>query len=199
MKAGCLAAGFGAALALLWFVGFLHFVQDIKALEADSPETPVDALVVLTGGSERVATGLKLLEAGSGQKLFISGVNKKLTREKVLSGTPLSEAKRACCVILGYEAYSTASNAQEVKDWMASEGFHSLRLVTAHYHMPRSLLLFRAALPEAVILAYPVTPDRLKSETWWRDEGMLELLIGEYNKYLWARIQSAAQGASSAL
>ena len=50
----------------------------------------------------------------------------------------------------------------ETAQWMASEGFHSLRLVTASYHMPRSLLEFSRAMPDIGIMPNPVFPERLK-------------------------------------
>ena len=68
----------GAFLAGLWIYGFLLFVDDIVSLrEPDilTDHESAEAIVVLTGGSERVATGIELLKSGHGKKLFISGVH----------------------------------------------------------------------------------------------------------------------------
>jgi uncharacterized SAM-binding protein YcdF (DUF218 family) len=54
------AAGVAGGLALAWVAGFLWFVRDVE-----SPATPAgkaDGIVVLTGGAERIATGLHLLQ-----------------------------------------------------------------------------------------------------------------------------------------
>ena len=67
---------------------------------------------------------------------------------------------------------------------MRDNGFRSLRLVTANYHMPRSLLQFRHALPDATIIAHPVFPDHVKQDSWWQWPGTARLIIGEYNKFL---------------
>ncbi len=67
---------------------------------------------------------------------------------------------------------------------MQNEGYHSLRLVTASYHMPRSLLEFRRAMPDIEILPYPVFPVRFKQDQWWLWPGTLTLLVTEYDKYL---------------
>ena len=179
-------------IAMLWLGGFLRFVAEVSSLHETSvsPELEfVDGLVVLTGGSERVLTGIRLLEAGAGKKLFISGVHKKLTLEKVLGMQNVPADLRGCCIILGYQAESTAGNAEETRDWMVSEGYKSLRLVTANYHMPRSLLLFHAAMPDVSIIPQPVVPDNVKLAEWWRYAGTIELLMTEYDKYLFAWIK----------
>ena len=91
-------------------------------------------------------------------------------------------------IVLGYAAGDTEGNAAETAEWMTAEGFTSLRLVTAAYHMPRSLLEFQRALPGATIVAHPVFPPGVKQEGWWNDAGSTGVLVGEYLKYLLALI-----------
>ena len=62
--------------------------------------------------------------------------------------------------------------------------FKSLRLVTAHYHMPRSKLLFEHAMPAMDIVFHPVFPAMVRSENWWRWPGTTKLLAQEYIKYV---------------
>ena len=71
---------------------------------------------------------------------------------------------------------------------MRQHGYRSLRLVTGGYHMPRSLLEFSEALPEAEVVPHPVFPDRVKQASWWTRPGTAALIIGEYNKYLLTRL-----------
>ena len=73
--------------------------------------------------------------------------------------------------------------------WMRREGFGSLVLVTATYHMPRSLNEFHRALPEARIVAYPVFPENFKRDEWWRWPGSAALVVIEYHKYMLARLR----------
>ena len=181
----------GAAAACLLY-GFLAFVGDIENLREPGvgPELErADAIVVLTGGSERVTTGLELLQSGLGKKLFISGVHKDATMDRVLGAQPVPAELRACCIALGYQAGSTTGNAGETSDWMKAEGYRSLRLVTANYHMPRSLLLFHAAMPDMEVIPHPVTPDSVKLYEWWMHPGTIELLGTEYIKYLLAYVR----------
>src|SRR3546814_14678895 len=61
-----------------------------------------------------------------------------------------------CSSDLGYEADNTRGNAVETAAWMKDQDFTSLRLVTATYHMPRSLLEFRRPMPDIEIVPHPV-------------------------------------------
>ena len=67
---------------------------------------------------------------------------------------------------------------------MQREKFTSLRLVTASYHMPRSLLLFRRTMPEVRIAPHPVFPGHVHLDDWWRWPGTARLLASEFNKYV---------------
>ena len=78
--------------------------------------------------------------------------------------------------------------AAETAAWVQSENLRSIRLVTASYHMPRSLLEFRRTLPASVdILPHPVFPEQFRSRGWWRWWGSGWLAVSEYHKYLLAK------------
>lgn len=176
-------------LSVAWFAGLVGFVAHIKTMGEMDPERveAADAIVVLTGGSERVAAGFQLLAAGKGKKLFISGVHPGLTPERMpLGGHAPDKDVLSCCVELGHEAGTTMGNAEETRVWMRREGYRSVRLVTANYHMPRSERIFRAALPGIDIAPYPVSPSAVRLDGWWSRPGTASLLVTEYNKFLMA-------------
>jgi uncharacterized SAM-binding protein YcdF (DUF218 family) len=127
---------------------------------------------------------------GRARKLFVSGVYRGVDVAALLRHSRSAPDYISCCVVLGYTADSTAGNARETAEWMRKEGFGSLRLVTASYHMPRSLLEFRRAMPKIEIVPNPVVPERFMQEAWWRYPGTLSLVISEYNKYLLAIIRA---------
>jgi uncharacterized SAM-binding protein YcdF (DUF218 family) len=170
-------------LAALWLIGFWRFATTLPTAIAES-KRQTDAIVVLTGGSLRVDEGLQLLAAGRAKKLFISGVYRGVDVTELLHASRQSPESLACCVVLGHEADNTTGNALETEQWMEAEGFRSLRLVTASYHMPRSLLEFTRAMPEIEILPHPVFPEFLRRNPWWRTRNGALLLAGEYSKYL---------------
>jgi len=183
------------ALALLWLGGLVLFVSTLPG-SVQAPERHTDAIVVVTGGSERLAEGIRLLIRGMAQKLFISGVNAGSSLSALIASlSPETEKPSSfltsCCITVGHAADSTLGNAAETAAWMKAEGFQSLRLVTADYHMPRSLLEFRHAMPDVAIAVHPVFPDQLRREDWWRSPGTAGLLIDEYDKYLAAYLRLA--------
>jgi uncharacterized SAM-binding protein YcdF (DUF218 family) len=57
-------------------------------------------------------------------------------------------------------------------------------VVTSDYHMPRSLLELRAALPGARLHAYPVETDIVDAQRWWASGESAKRLTLEYCKYL---------------
>ncbi len=172
-----------ASCCLVWLSGLLWFAT--PAAE-DSRTAPTDAIVVLTGGSLRLQSGIELLREGKGSKLFVSGVNQQVDLDELLRVSGNAPEWASCCVVLGHQADDTLGNAQETARWIRSQGFHSLRLVTAWYHMRRSLLEFQRAMPEIDIVAHPVFPDQVKQEHWWAWRGTAALLVNEYVKYIGA-------------
>lgn len=194
-----LAAG---AAALLYLGGLVWFAATIPR-EGPLDARATDAIVVLTGGQLRLREGLRLLAEGKAKKLLVSGVARGVELQELLRVARHEPGAVECCVELGYDADSTAGNARETAAFMAREGYASLRLVTANYHMRRSLLEFRRAMPGAEIVAHPVFPDAFRIDAWWRWPGTYALVQAEYHKYLvalvrlYAPINSAEPGGAS--
>jgi len=186
-----------AAIVLIgagtWTFSLFRFAETIPKAVTDV-ETRTDVIVVLTGGSKRLATGLQLLDEEKAERLFISGVYEQVDVHRLLALQLRSPEDLECCVELGRSARNTAGNAAETTDWMRRHGFRSMRLVTASYHMPRSLMEFRHAMPEAEVVPHPVFPDQVMSEGWWKWPGTTALIAGEFNKFLFARISYGIGG-----
>lgn len=185
------------ALAGAWCGGLVWFVLQIPAEIAD-PDGATDAIVVLTGGSLRVESGLALFAAGKAEKLFISGVYHGVEVGDLLRVSRQWPEKSACCIALGHTADSTLGNALETAAWMRGEHFRSLRLVTANYHMPRSLLEFARAMPDVTIVPHPVFPEVSRGAHWWLRPASVGLLLLEYDKYLVALVRPMLLGGGGA-
>jgi uncharacterized SAM-binding protein YcdF (DUF218 family) len=187
------------ALGIAWLLGLVLFAETIPTRPSDD-HSEADAIIVLTGGSDRLKEGLQLLTQGEGKQLLISGVHANTDIPALLQTADLtmdlrpSAAEIACCITVGYEAGDTTGNAQESARWMAEHNLHSLRLVTADYHMPRSLLEFRAAMPDVKILPHPVFPETVKRDQWYLWPGTTSLIIREYHKYLLATLRIRLSG-----
>lgn len=171
-------------VAILWLAGLEWFTRSIHT--ATPPDAkPADAVVVLTGGTNRLETGFALLKEGLGKKLFISGVYKGVEVKELLDKWKKEDhGGLDCCVVLGFEADDTLGNARETAHWMQEEKFASAYLVTANYHMDRALLVFHEVAPDLTITAWPVNPEGLDMENWWRNPSYRSVILREYMKYV---------------
>lgn len=148
-----------AVLAAIIVVAVMDLLAFRARVERLTPPKQVaaDGIVVLTGGSGmRIAEGLRLLEAGHGTRLLISGVNPSIGMDEVSARVGGAPDLFACCVDLGYRAESTLGNGGEAADWARANGFQRLAIVTSDYHMPRTLLVLGDAMPGRTLVAVPV-------------------------------------------
>ncbi|TQV83398.1 YdcF family protein [Denitrobaculum tricleocarpae] len=177
-----------AAFGFMWTGGLLWFASTLPKSVTD-PLRKTDAIVVLTGGSGRLEQGFDLIEQQLAKKLFVSGVHQGVEVEELLKIFQRSPSGVTCCMTLG-RAVDTVGNAAETEEWMTQQGYQSLRLVTAAYHMPRSLVEFNRVMPTIQIIPNPVFPVNFKQHDWWRWPGSAGLIVTEYNKYLVALLRS---------
>ncbi|USO01330.1 MAG: YdcF family protein [Alphaproteobacteria bacterium] len=172
----------GVILFIGGFAWFAHHVQTPGKYDNQHTE----ALVVLTGGADRIEIGFGLLRAKYGEKLFISGVYQQLDVKRLLR----SRAQNADIytrVFVGLNAENTRQNAEETYVWLRQNNIRSLRLITAGYHMPRSLIEFQRVLPSAYrIIPHNVVPRAMHGKHVW-SRGIFRLLMREYLKYLVVR------------
>ncbi len=165
----------------LYVVGLTVFT--LNALKTHSfPTQSADAVIILTGGENRISEGIKIWEEGLASKVLITGVGKDITLQNIF---PNNHTAKECCVSLGYSALDTVGNAQEAYKWLAGNDVRSFYIVTSTYHMPRAKQIFKDYLPDHSykIYTHSVEMDRLSPEmkNFWK------LMIEEYNKiiYIW--------------
>ncbi len=175
-------------LALAWLGGFAWFVQ--SAVRAEAGGSAADGIVVLTGGADRIITGVRLLQGGRGRVLLISGVGHGADLADLLRGTGVDPAPLAGRVTLGRTATTTTGNADETADWVQAEHLRSLLVVTASYHMPRALTELARSVPDVRLIAMPVLPPALHRA----DLATMRLLAGEYTKWLASELWLARLG-----
>lgn len=146
----------GAALcALLLFIILFGF----NLTRYDRTDlVKADAIIVLTGGQDRISAASDLLAQGFAQNLFVSGVGGGAEIEDLIRLVPSLEPYRSCCVSLGREAQNTRGNAVEVEKWAEQSGYHSLIIVTSLAHLPRAMLEFRERMPQIQLQSYRAGP-----------------------------------------
>lgn len=169
----------GAALGF----GFAVFVTAVFTYDPQALARG-DAVVVLTGGELRVREGLRLFAMGAGHRLLISGVNPSTTRHDLWRLSGVAESQFDCCVDVDQRARDTAGNADETRAWVMSRGFQRLVIVTSNYHMPRSLLMLRLALPGIELVPHAVVAQPYQFGEWWRHPSAVKRVALEYLKLL---------------
>lgn len=179
-------------IALIWMYGLVLFINSIPRT-IENQMTQTEAIVILTGGSERINSAIQLLNEGIAERLLISGAGEGANLENVLivSG-PLPDNITTLLdkIELGYKAQDTEGNAKETAEWVMKNNVKSIRLVTANYHVPRSMVLFKQYISNITIIPHPVIVEGVKLNEWWKFSGTKKLLISEYNKYLASYVRS---------
>jgi uncharacterized SAM-binding protein YcdF (DUF218 family) len=177
----------------LGFFAFLWLLPDEEVVL----DRNADGIVVLTGGTSRVADALELLAAGRGKRLLISGVNPGTTTSDIAHQAAGYDKLLKCCVDLDYSAINTLGNAVETRRWAIDRGFHSLVIVTSSYHMPRALAEISHQLPDVTLIPFPVVSDRLRLEPWWSNGATTRLVLSEYFKDLYAHLRMRFDSATA--
>jgi uncharacterized SAM-binding protein YcdF (DUF218 family) len=186
-RIGWMTIALGAATGLALGLGFGWFVWRLPAEEVTLARN-ADGIVVLTGGASRISDAIELLAAGRGQRLLISGANRATNQSEITKLNPEFARVVGCCVDFD-RSLNTLGNAIETRRWAQTRGFRSLIVVTSSYHMPRAMAEIAHQLPGAMLIAFPVVTDRLRTEPWWASGTTTKLMVSEYLKYLYAQVR----------
>ncbi|MBL4589047.1 MAG: YdcF family protein [Alphaproteobacteria bacterium] len=170
----------------IYVVGFSVFTLNALNVSAHTTKN-VQAVIILTGGENRIKEGVRLLKSEKSLQIFISGVGENITIKNIF---PETHKDLKCCVNLGHKALDTMGNAEESYKWLADQkDIRSFYLVTSSYHIPRAYQIFKnhKSASKYTIHKYPVKMERLspdKREFW-------NLMFEEYNKliYTWSSLK----------
>ncbi|WP_321395103.1 YdcF family protein [Emcibacter sp.] len=173
---------FFISFVLIWLGGFGWFLHGLSR-EPDLSPMKTDAIVVLTGGRNRLDEAVRLLKENMGDKLFISGVNEVVREEELYDYLRSGEKLADCCIEVGREAQNTEGNARETALWMSRNHFVSLRLVTSLEHMPRAMVEMERFMPHIEIIGHPVG-------NWRPENTRFYSLAREYNKYVFSLVRA---------
>jgi uncharacterized SAM-binding protein YcdF (DUF218 family) len=176
----------------IWTAGLLAFADRVARLTPADEPAAAQGIVALTGASDRrLEAATRLLENGKGQRLLLSGVNRKTTRKDMLAVTGASKPVFDCCIDLGFTAADTIGNGSESAEWARAMGYTRLILVTADFHMPRAMLELKSAMPEAEIIPYPVATPAYDAQHWSGSTEGAKRITLEYCKYLAVLVREA--------
>jgi uncharacterized SAM-binding protein YcdF (DUF218 family) len=161
-------------LILLYALGYAVFVV---LLPQPAGDRRTEAVVVLTGGPNRLQQGFDVLQRGLAQRMLISGVERTVRPADLAEAHEVDPALFECCIDLGREAVDTRSNADEVARWVEKRKLRSVRLITTDWHMPRA----RFEIARRVKGGVEIISDAVPSQPTFRQ------LYTEYNKFLLRR------------
>jgi uncharacterized SAM-binding protein YcdF (DUF218 family) len=169
---------------LIWFGGYLWYLNELSQQKANL-EQKTDAIVVLTGGINRLNVAVDLLKNEYAQKLYISGVDEKVTRVELLELLNISADLAECYIESGNQATDTVGNAIETMSWSIKNDIKSLRVVTSLEHMPRAMVEFKRFMPDVTFVEHTVG-------SWRPDNINYVNLSQEYSKYVISLLRSRA-------
>jgi uncharacterized SAM-binding protein YcdF (DUF218 family) len=195
----CVVVG-AAAMCVIAIVavagGFWWFVWSVPTQEVRLNGS-ADGIVVLTGGSSRVADAIELLAEGRGKRLLITGVHRATTSAEIARVAPAYGRLIACCVDLDHSALNTVGNALETKRWVTNNRIRSLVVVTSNYHMPRAMAELGRQLPDVFLIPFPVVTEKMRNDPWWHPS-TAKILLSEYLKYIVAQVRMRLEPAFAA-
>jgi uncharacterized SAM-binding protein YcdF (DUF218 family) len=148
-----------AALVGAWIVfSLVLFVW--PPAETGAP-AHADAVVVLSGGRERLPAGMKLVRRGIAPVLAISSVGR--TRpwplgERLCARRRYEEARVLCFAAV---PYSTRGEAETVARLARLHGWHRIVVVSSTFHLTRARMLFRRCWHGGLWLVGV-------GSTWWK-------------------------------
>jgi len=155
---------------LAWALGFIWFATFLPRPAAVSVKT--DGIVALTGGGGRIPHALRLLERRAAKRLLVSGVDREVRAREFAVEYKVPSALMACCIVLGYDAVDTRTNAIETARWIKENRIKSVRVVTTDWHMRRAILDIAEQIPKGTV----IVEDAVVSRPSFR------VLFLEYNK-----------------
>ena len=161
------------------FLNIYFFFQEVKKFENSVTNiNNIDGIVVITGDQFRIAKGIELLKRNPNKKLLISGVNKNINPVDIMKEFPSSINFFQCCIDIGKDAKNTFENIIETFEWMKSNEFTSIIIVTSDYHLPRVKLEINRFIDNQQIFYEAVKTD--ESDSILR----LKKITLEYIKYI---------------
>ncbi|MBB4075763.1 uncharacterized SAM-binding protein YcdF (DUF218 family) [Bartonella fuyuanensis] len=178
-----------AITVFIFWGGFLVFYEKTEQLYPPIPLSKADAIIVLTGGENRIETGLHLLQKGLGSRLLISGVNTTTNLKDFMHHMHITSQLTSCCIDIGYQAINTRGNAEESSAWIKKHHYKTLYIVTHDYHIWRSMREFKYLMPDIHFIVYPVK--KSNAESTIQQINQIRILIFQYIKTLQVYIRTA--------
>ena len=188
---------FFTCLSLVFIVAILYLLKVPHVLIGLylSPSdilSQADAIIVVSGDTDRMKHAIDLYKKGYSSKLILSGAARggftsnalAMHLEASRSGVPND------AVILEEKAFNTYENALYTKGIVLSQGMRNIILVSSPYHQRRVYETFKSVFrgTDVGLQNSPSIYSSWKPDNWWRSEREIHLTREELLKTLWTKI-----------
>ena len=178
------------SMLVLIFIQLRNFKDNILSF-AKYHNKESSNIVILTGGTNRIKEGLKIIEDfrksnKNSYKILVSGTGMGFTKNSLKKklGPNFNPQLIQCCIDLDSVSKNTFTNASETFKWAKKNDIKEFILITSNYHMPRAILEFKNIMPNINIYTYAITPDKHQIENWLSSFQTFGLIFTEYFKYI---------------
>ena len=179
----------------LFFITLNNFKENILSLTKYNNKESLN-IVILTGGTNRIKDGLKIIEDFKkskkiNYKILVSGTGIGFTKSSLKKklGPNFNPKLIQCCVDLDSVSKNTFTNASETFKWAKKNDIKEFILITSNYHMPRAILEFKNIMPKLKIYTYAIIPKKHNIEDWLNSYETFNLIFTEYCKYIFASLR----------
>lgn len=167
----------------LYFISLFNFIFNID--KNYITKINVNNIVVLTGNAGRLTVGLMLMDNDIKSRMLITGVAQGVKYSDIIKNKYLRKDR----IDLGYNAKNTLGNALEAFGWLKKHNINDIILVTDNWHMQRTLLLFKALMPNKNIYPYTLNSINFTLKDYIQFNKKTFFIYEEHIKYIIAHVQ----------
>ena len=172
-----------ALILILYFMSFINFLFNVD--KNFTVKNNINNIVVLTGNVGRLAVGLDLMDNNINSRMLITGVAKGVKYSDIIKNRDSKKDR----IDLGYNAQSTLGNALETALWIKERNINDIILITDNWHMPRTLLLFKASMPNREIVPYALKTVNFEFKEYLQFYNRTFFIYEEHMKYIISHVQ----------
>ena len=172
-----------ALILILYFMSFINFLFNVD--KNFMVKNNINNIVVLTGNVGRLAVGLDLMDNNINSRMLITGVAKGVKYSDIIKNRDSKKNR----IDLGYNAQSTLGNALETALWVKERNINDFILITDNWHMPRTLLIFKASMPNREIVPYALKTVNFKFKDYLQFYNRTFFIYEEHMKYIISHVQ----------
>lgn len=161
-------------------------------LTPTDPLAKSDAIVVLSGGSDRTEWGIKLYADGWAPKIIFVGAAlypTSISNAAAMKKVALAAGVPGSAILLEEKSTNTLENAEFSAPILAKISAKKIILVTSPYHQRRAYDDFHKVLDDRLaIINSPSGYSQWSASSWWEKPASAHVTTSEILKLLWTQL-----------